>query len=190
MSRSEIQNHSGGEPAERLEHRLRRASRVSYRPPRLHAGAYPGPDDNERANGWSAGRLMDVAEFGRKGGVPSLGPGIMARAAHAIAESKIAYPLNAWKYVGRLLNASDSIMFRTAEGAHLGLSTSRIARAEGLRGSELRARVKELQGMTPDQMAGFKDQAAKEGFTGSEFKARVNELRLPNHSRGCARVCQ
>lgn len=123
-------------------------------------------------------KLMEAARFGEKGGVPPIRPGTAAgRAMHYLAETPPAKILNLVKYVGRLMSASDSIMYRAAKEAKAALIADRMAREEGLRGAELDRRVKEIMGRTPEAEAKWRAQAAAEGFTGAAQTARVSELR-------------
>lgn len=122
-----------------------------------------------------APRLMEVARFGEKGGVPIQETGPVSRVAKKVAESPIAKPLNAYKYVTRLLAASDAIMFRGAKESRAALLAHRMAEAEGLTGDGLIARQREILG-SPD-LAAFQAQAAREGFTGRDAKVRAAELR-------------
>jgi hypothetical protein len=122
-------------------------------------------------------KLMEIAKFGEKGGVPISVKGTPSRVVKAIAESKPAYILRGWKYVSRLMAASDAIMFRGAKEARAALLAHRLATGEGLRGKELHDRVNELLGLDVQSSKEFEQQAAAEGFTGSKAKVRIAELR-------------
>ncbi len=122
-------------------------------------------------------KLMEVAEFGRKGGVPINVKSRTDRVIKAVAESSPATILNGWKYVGRLMQATDAFMFRGAYEARVSLLAARLARDEGLRGRALDKRVEEILGRSRPQTRIFEEQARDEGFTGREFQARVQELR-------------
>jgi len=119
-------------------------------------------------------RLMDISKFGKKGGVPIRTDTRVGRATKLIAESPIGTPLNAYKYVTRLLAASDAVFFRSAKEARASLLADRMARNEGLRGDELDARVRDILAL--DRRADFLKQAEREGFTGAEAKVRAAEL--------------
>lgn len=122
-------------------------------------------------------KLMEIANFGEKGGVPinvkSRGDAVIK----AISESRPAKVLNGWKYVGRLMAASDAFMFRGAYEGRMALLGHRVATTEGLQGRALDARVEELLGRTERQQHRFELQAASEGFTGREAAVRIAELR-------------
>lgn len=120
-------------------------------------------------------RLMEIAEFGKKGGVPIRTNTRTARATRAVAESKIATPLNAYKYVTRMLAASDAVFFRSAKEARASLLAYRMAEGEGLKGDALETRSREILAL--DRQADFLAQAKREGFTGFEAQTRAIELR-------------
>lgn len=122
-------------------------------------------------------RLMEVAKFGQKGGVPIRVKGKPSAFIKAVSESKPGYILNGWKYVTRLMAASDSIMFRAAKEARMSLLMDRVARGEGLRGRELVNRVNELLGLDEKSTVDFKAQAESEGYKGVKAKFRIAELR-------------
>ncbi len=120
-------------------------------------------------------RLMEVAKFGQKGGVPIKTASKTGQIAKRISESKIAIPLNAYKYVTRAMAASDALMFRAAKEARATLLAYRMAQSEGLSGSSLESRVRNILAL--DREADFMAQAHREGFTGNEAQFRAKELR-------------
>lgn len=122
-------------------------------------------------------RLMEVAKFGQKGGVPINVKSRTGAIVKAIAEARPAKILNVWKYVGRLMAASDAVMFRGAKEGRAALLADRLAREEGLRGQALDRRVQELLGRTAEQESAFRATAQSEGFTGASGVARISELR-------------
>lgn len=126
--------------------------------------------------------LMEQAKFGQKGGVPSLGPGKVAEMARAVLETKAGAPLNAWKYIGRLMGASDAVMFRGAQEARAALLAFRIATEEGLTSSQRTKRVNEIMGW--DRVEEFMEKAKSEGYSGNEQAARATELMLQQRPEG------
>lgn len=126
--------------------------------------------------------IMENAKFGQKGGVAILDKSISNRIAKAVLESPIAKPLNAWKYIGRAMAASDSVMFRGAQEARSGLLAFRIATEEGLTSSQRTKRVNEILGW--DRAEQFMQQARDEGFSGNEQGARATELMLLQRPEG------
>ncbi|NTU49312.1 MAG: transglycosylase SLT domain-containing protein [Desulfobulbaceae bacterium] len=125
---------------------------------------------------WYEGaRFMDIAEFGKKGGVPIIKKSALSRYVKVLAESKAATPLNMWKYVTRLLTAEDALMWRPAHEARAALLAFKLAEEQGLKGSALIDRassILNLRDITP-----YVDQAKREGFAGQEAMARAVELR-------------
>jgi hypothetical protein len=121
--------------------------------------------------------LMEVAQFGTKGGVPTLGKGRTGRFMKRVAEAGPARVLNAWKQVSRVMMASDAVMYRMARNARAALYADQAARGEGLRGKKLHRRVREMMGETTEAYREFREQAKAEGFTGVEARARVTELK-------------
>lgn len=119
-------------------------------------------------------RLMEIAQFGKKGGVPIITKSRIGRAVKTVAESPIAYPLNAYKYATRLLAASDAVFYRGAKEARSSLLAFQMAEAEGLKGDALQARVREILAL--DRVSDFEAQAKREGFTGTEATVRAIEL--------------
>lgn len=126
--------------------------------------------------------IMETAKFGQKGGVPLSGAGLASKTAKAILESKAGLPLNAWKYVGRAMAASDTVMFRGAQEARAGLLAYRIATEEGLTTSQRTKRVNEILGW--DRYDEFLEQAKTEGFEGTEQQARATELMIMQRPEG------
>lgn len=118
--------------------------------------------------------LLEASEFGKKGGVPIQTKTLLGKTLKAAAESKIAYPLNAYKYVGRLMSASDTIFYRAAEEAKSSVLAYKEAVAKGVEKAELRAEADKMLGY--DRIDEFREQAKAEGFTGTKADARATEL--------------
>lgn len=127
-------------------------------------------------------KLMEVANFGRKGGVPINVKSRTDAVIKAISESRPATILNGWKYVTRLMSASDAFMYRGAYEARMALLGDRVARQEGLSGRALDKRVEELLGRAEEQTHRYELQAKSEGFTGIDAATRVSELRNMSRS--------
>lgn len=126
--------------------------------------------------------VMEQSKFGQKGGVAILDKGITTRTAKALLEAKPATVLNAWKYIGRAMSASDAVMFRGAQEAKAGLLAYKIATEEGLTSSQRTKRVNEILGW--DRFDEFMEQAKKEGYSGMEQAARVTELMIMQRPEG------
>lgn len=120
--------------------------------------------------------LFESARFGTAGGVPIKGAGRGAQALKTVLESKPATVLNAWKYVGRLMQASDAVMYRGASEAKAMADAIGIASKEGLSGNQRRERVDAILGW--DKYDDFLAQAKAEGFTPTESIARATELMI------------
>lgn len=87
-----------------------------------------------------------------------------------------AYPLNAWKYVGRTMGAADMLFFSSAQEAKAHYLARLVAEREGLAGDALRTRVTELlfpKGITIEQA---RAQADAEKLVGTNRRRRVQEL--------------
>lgn len=126
--------------------------------------------------------VMEQSKFGQKGGVAILDKGMTTRTAKALLEAKPATVLNAWKYIGRAMSASDAVMFRGAQEAKAGLLAYKIATEEGLTSSQRTKRVNEILGW--DRFDEFMEQAKKEGYSGMEQAARVTELMIMQRPEG------
>lgn len=120
--------------------------------------------------------LLEVSKFGEKGGVPIAAKGVTSKIAKRIVESKVAKPLNAYKYVMRMMSASDTVFFRGAEEARAGLLAHRLAEATGVERGKLRAEADNILGY--DRLPEFREQAAKEGYDGAKAEARATELMI------------
>lgn len=120
--------------------------------------------------------ILEASKFGKEGGVPIQTKGIVGKAMKYVAESKVAAPLNAYKYVGRLMAASDTVFFRAAEEARAGVLAFREAQAKGVEKAQLRAEADKLLGY--DRIDQFREQAKSEGYTGAKAEARTTELMM------------
>lgn len=85
-------------------------------------------------------------------------------------------PLNAWKYVGRLLAAEDAVAFYMADAQRQELLTRAVAKKEGLSGAALRRRVSELMNRLDGTRAAAEAKAKAEGKTGRALERRVDEI--------------
>lgn len=85
--------------------------------------------------------------------------------------------LNAWKYVGRVMGATDMVYFRSAEEMVARVVANRVAKEEGLTGPALSKRVAEILHERPEDRVAAIKQATDEGLSGNDFKRRVAEIR-------------
>lgn len=120
--------------------------------------------------------LMESARFGEKGGVPIREEGPVSRTLKRASELPIAKPLNAYKYVMRMMSASDSVMFRGAQEARAGLLAYRLAEATEVEKAKLRAEADKILGF--DRIPEFLKQAKSEGYSGAKAEARATELMI------------
>lgn len=101
-----------------------------------------------------------------------------------------AYPLNAWKYVFRVMAATDMTFFRSAEEMKARFLAREIVRKEGLTGNAGAKRLAELLHNAPAQRAAAEAQATQEGLTGGAKVRRVAEImeqgRPPDLVQGAA----
>lgn len=114
--------------------------------------------------------FMEIARFGEKGGVPIKTATRTGRVLKTIAESKAAIFLRGYKYVGRLMSASDALAFRGAQEAKSAQLAWQIAQDPEA------PSVSEILGY--DRLPEYLKQAQSEGYTGSQMQARATELML------------
>lgn len=113
--------------------------------------------------------FMEVAEFGKKGGVPIQTDTALRRGIKAITESPAGKYLNAYKYVGRFMSASDALAFRAAQEAKAAQLAWRMANETGVDTDSI---------LGYDRIPEFEKQAESEGYTRYQKQARVTELML------------
>lgn len=114
--------------------------------------------------------FMEIARFGEKGGVPIKTGTRTGRVLKTLAESKAATFLRGYKYVGRLMSASDALAFRGAQEAKSAQLAWQIAQDPEA------PSVSEILGY--DRIPEYLKQAQSEGYTGSQMQARATELML------------
>lgn len=88
----------------------------------------------------------------------------------------LAKPLNAWKYVFRIMAAADMMNFRSAEEMKARWLARKIAREEGLSGNALGARMADILHNTKAMRQSAEAQARAEGVRGINFRRRVEEI--------------
>lgn len=147
------------------------ASHAAIRPlavPGMLAGLY---------NGALRG-AFDAAHILRTGKVTGTRVGKVEppRALELIKFKGLAFPLNAWKYVFRVMAATDMTFFRSAEEMKARFLGREIARREGLRGGALTRRMAEILHHTPAARTAAQRQAALEGLSGLAARRRAGEI--------------
>lgn len=126
--------------------------------------------------------LLESSKFGEKGGVPIVVKGVASKVAKKVAEARIGvgrfnlHPLNTYKYVMRMMSASDAVFFRGAEEARAGLLAHRLAEATGVERAKLKSEADSILGY--DRLPDFRAEAAREGYTGAKAEARATELMI------------
>lgn len=90
----------------------------------------------------------------------------------------VAYPLNAWKYVFRVMAASDMMFFRSAEEMKMRFMARTLAHDKGLKGEELNKEIADQLHNTKAHKAAAQEQAKSEGLKkGSiNYRRRVFEI--------------
>lgn len=153
-----------------------------------------------------AGRVLEQARFGERGGVPIRAEGRVTRwlagglrtvlesdpglpylgmwkpitltgnALKNLAEMRLIRFLNAWKFVTRGLGSQDMLFFKPAEETRAALLALRMARTEGLKGEAGRDRARQILGYGAKAVATARAQAEAEGFTGPAAARRTAEI--------------
>ena len=99
--------------------------------------------------------------------------------------------LTPFRLVGRGLAAGDAIFFRSAQEMRAVLLARQLARSEGLRGPELKRRVRQVLAEDSGQRAAAMQQATDEGATGNVWARRVDDIltrQRPEELQGNARA--
>lgn len=86
-------------------------------------------------------------------------------------------PLQMWKYVRRVMAASDIMFFKAGEEARARMLAKSIAKNEGGTEAEVRARASEILGLSEAQVAQAREQAASEGLTPDMDQAMLTAQR-------------
>lgn len=114
-------------------------------------------------------RVLELVTFGKRGGLDGAQlPGWVRGA----LETPPAYVLNAWKYVFRIMSATDMVAFESGMEMHarfLAKELVRTGKADGKTYAELLA-------ASQQQQAAAAQQAADEGLTGTNYRRRMAEI--------------
>ncbi len=114
-------------------------------------------------------RVLELVTFGKRGGLEGAR---LPAAVRSALENPLAYPLNAWKYVFRIMSATDMIAFESAMEMHarfLARELVRTGKADGKTYAELLA-------MSADANTRARSQATAEGLTGINYRRRIAEI--------------
>lgn len=121
-------------------------------------------------------RVLERVKFGEAGGVPMNEKTALGRFMKAALETKVAKPLNLWKYPLRAMVASDTVMFHSMKEARARVLARVLGRKEGLSGADLFHRVEEILNHDPATRDAAAAQATTEGLTGWQAKRRAAEI--------------
>lgn len=121
-------------------------------------------------------RILERAKFGVKGGVPVSAETPIGAFMKKAFESKLATPLNLWKYPLRAMIASDTVFFHSMKEARAQVLARSLAKTEGLSGEPLFKRVEEVLNNSPIVKDEAVKQAQSEGLTGLQQRRRVQEI--------------
>lgn len=143
---------------------------VSYGVPQAIAVLKSGQQSGHRVGKIvESPRVLELVKFGKRGGLDGAQlPGWM----RATLETPPAYVLNAWKYVFRIMSATDMVAFESGMEMHarfLAKELVRTGKADGKTYAELLA-------ASQQQQAAAAQQAADEGLTGTNYRRRMAEI--------------
>lgn len=120
--------------------------------------------------------VLERTVFGTKGGVPISEASAVGRFMKRAFESKVATPLNLWKYPLRAMVASDTAFYHSFKEARARILARGLAKKEGLTGDKLFTRVDQALNSTPGRREAAAKQADSEGLTGLRKQRRVHEI--------------
>lgn len=119
---------------------------------------------------------VELVNYGKKGGVPMESTEGMNAIAKTILESPPAKVLNLWKYVTRIMEATDALNYTASVEGQRYAEAARIAREEGLHGKEKQKRINQILNLGNDVYQAALTQAEQEGYTGVDAKFRALEI--------------
>lgn len=143
---------------------------VSYGVPQAIAVLKSGQQSGHRVGKIvESPRVLELVTFGKRGGLEGAQlPGWM----RATLETPPAYVLNAWKYVFRIMSATDMVAFESGMEMHarfLAKELVRTGQADGKTYAELLA-------ASQAQQTAAEQQARAEGLTGTNYRRRIAEI--------------
>jgi hypothetical protein len=119
---------------------------------------------------------VELINYGKKGGVTLESTEGMNAIAKTLLESPIAWPLNAWKYVTRIMEATDALNYAASSEGQRYAEAAKMARDEGLEGRAKQKRINQILNLGDDVYQAALKQAEKEGYTGTDAKFRAMEI--------------
>lgn len=119
---------------------------------------------------------VELTQYGKKGGIPLESTEGMNAIAKTLLESYPARVLNAWKYVTRIMEATDALNYTASSEGQRYAEAAKMAKDEGLKGKARDKRVNEILNLGDDKYQAALLQAEQEGYTGPDAKLRAIEI--------------
>ena len=119
---------------------------------------------------------VELINYGKKGGVALESNEGMNAIAKTLLESPIAWPLNAWKIVTRIMEATDALNYVASSEGQRYAEAAKMAKDEGLEGKEKTKRINQILNLGDDVYQAALKQAESEGYTGIDLKFRAMEI--------------
>lgn len=119
---------------------------------------------------------VELINYGRKGGVALESTEGMNAIAKTILESPPAKALNLWKYVTRIMEATDALNYTASAEGQRYAEAAKIAKDEGLQGKEKQKRINQILNLGDGVYQAALKQAEQEGYTGNDAKFRAMEI--------------
>lgn len=106
--------------------------------------------------------VFEMIKFGKKGGVPIQATSAIGKFLKALFESKVATPLNAFKYVSRLLEAQDAMNFTASVEGQRWQEAFAEAKRKGHVGEAAKAKAFKILNLTDEKWQECIEQAKKD----------------------------
>ena len=119
---------------------------------------------------------VELVKYGKKGGVPLENTEGMNALAKTILESYPARFLNLWRYVTRIMEATDALNYTASAEGQRYAEAAKMAKDEGLKGKARDKRINEILNLGDDKYQAALKQAEQEGYTGPDAKLRAIEI--------------
>jgi HJR/Mrr/RecB family endonuclease len=119
---------------------------------------------------------VELINYGKKGGVALESNRGMNAIAKTLLESPPAKILNTWKYVTRIMEATDALNYVASSEGQRYAEAAKMANDEGLEGKEKTKRINQILNLGDDVYQAALKQAESEGYTGTDMKFRAMEI--------------
>jgi hypothetical protein len=119
---------------------------------------------------------VELTNYGRKGGVALESTEGMNAIAKTILESPPARVLNLWKYVTRIMEATDALNYTASAEGQRYAEAAKMAKDEGLEGNAKQKRINQILNLEDGAYQTALKQAEQEGYTGNDAKFRAMEV--------------